>query len=64
MIEFQPVRCRCGAVVLDSYGFRGIVRPVCPSCRHRVTIHGDGHEAVVTQVDEKPKKLPRVKIVA
>jgi len=45
---------------MDGYGFRGIVRPICPSCRRRVTIHGDGHEVLVTQVDERPKKLPKL----
>jgi len=49
---------------MDGYGFRGIVRPICPKCRHRVTIHGDGQKTVVTNVDAKPKRLPRVRIAA
>lgn len=58
-MEFEIVRCPCGAVVMDSYGFRGIVRPICPGCKKRVTIHGDGKGAIVTQVGDKPSKLPQ-----
>lgn len=60
MIEFTPVICpKCRAVVMDSYGLRGIVRPICPRCKSRLTVHGDGHEARVTAVDKKPSRLPK-----
>ena len=58
MIEFTPIICRCGAVVMDGYGLQGVGRPICPRCKRRVTVHFAGHESRVVSVDKKPSKLP------
>lgn len=58
-MDFEVVRCVCGSVVMDAYAFRGVVRPICPGCKRRVTVHGDGQQVKVTQVGQRPSKLPR-----
>lgn len=56
-MEFVPVRCpECGAVVMDCFQFRGIVRQRC-KCRRRVWIQGDGCSASVIRVDKRPDVL-------
>lgn len=64
-IDFVAVRCpKCAAVVMDTFMFRGIARPLCPRCRCRVTVHGAGNEVRVTAVQKKPGKLPTSKALA
>lgn len=57
MIEFQPVRCECRGLLMEGFGFRGVIRLRCKKCRRRVTLHGDGHEIRITQIGEPPERL-------
>lgn len=60
MIDFESVSCpKCGTVVMDGVAFHGLVRPICPGCKRRVWVQGDGKTMTVTRVDKKPGRLPR-----
>lgn len=54
-MEFAVVHCTCGGVVADGVKPRGLLRVICPDCKHRVWIQA----GVVVRVDKRPKRLPR-----
>lgn len=60
-MDFENVRCpRCDAVVMDGLKFdSGLIRPICPACKHRVWVQGSSEGMKAVRVDKKPSKLPR-----
>lgn len=57
-MEWKATRCTCSStpVLLDGT-FQGIVRVVCPVCKRRIWLAGDGKRVLIAFTDPKPGKI-------
>jgi len=57
-MDWRPTRCDCkdGPILLDGI-FQGLIRTVCPACKRRVWLLGDGRDVRLVYNDRRPSRV-------